>query len=124
MNENQVIAIEDLNVRGMVRNRRLSRAVGDVGVGELRRQLEYKAEWYGRDLYIADRWVPTSKQCSGCGHKFEKLSLSTRTWTCPACGADHGRDINAAKNILVMATAGRAESKACGGVKTPETVAA
>jgi putative transposase len=105
-----MIVIEDLNVAGMVRNRRLPRAISDCGWGEFRRQLEYKCERYGRDLVVIDRWYPSSKTCSACGYLLGELSLGTRQWTCPSCGARHDRDINAAKNILA---AGQAVT-ACG----------
>ncbi|GLW21911.1 transposase [Microbispora amethystogenes] len=108
--EHELIVIEDLNVRGMVRNRSLARAISDAGWGEFRRQLEYKSVRYGRQLIVIDRWYPSSKTCSVCGHLLTALSLSTRHWTCPGCGTRHDRDVNAAKNILV---AGRAVS-ACG----------
>jgi putative transposase len=108
--ENDVIVIEDLNVSGMVRNRRLARAIVDCGWGEFRRQLAYKCERYGRDLVVIDRWYPSSKTCSACGYLLAGLSLGTRQWTCPSCGARHDRDINAAKNILA---AGQAVT-ACG----------
>jgi len=101
---------EDLNVAGLVRNRRLARAIADCGWGEFRRQLEYKCERYGRRLVVIDRWYPSNKTCSACGHLLAQLSLSTRCWTCPCCDARHDRDINAAKNILA---AGRAVT-ACG----------
>jgi putative transposase len=115
--ENDVIVIEDLNVAGLVRNRRLARAISDCGWGEFRRQLEYKCQRYGRELVVIDRWYPSSKACSACGHLLAGLSLSTRHWTCPSCRARHDRDINAAKNILA---AGRAVARgspgdACGG---------
>ena len=101
-----VIVVEDLAVANMVRNRRLAKAISDCGWGEFRRQLEYKAAKAGRHLIVIDRWYPSSKTCSSCGHLLAELSLSTRHWTCPACGTRHDRDINAAKNIL--AAAGRA----------------
>jgi putative transposase len=104
------IVIEDLNVSGMVRNRRLARAISDCGWREFRRQLAYKCERYGRDLVVIDRWYPSSKTCSACGHRLAELSLGTRQWTCPSCGARHDRDINAARNILA---AGQAVT-ACG----------
>ncbi|MEQ4725411.1 RNA-guided endonuclease TnpB family protein [Nonomuraea sp. B19D2] len=111
-----LIAIEDLNVAGMVKNRCLAKAISDCGWGEFRRQLEYKCERYGRHLVVVDRWYPSSKTCSNCGHLLAELSLSTRAWTCPACRTRHDRDINAAKNILA---AGRAVARdnpgdACG----------
>jgi len=100
INESQVIVVEDLNVSGMLRNRRLSRALSDASMGEFLRMLEYKAQWYGRTLIKVDRWFPSSKTCSGCGHKLDELRLDTRHWQCPQCGAEHDRDINAANNIL------------------------
>ena len=102
---NDVIVIEDLAVANMVRNRRLARAISDCGWGEFRRQLEYKCERYGRRLIVIDRWYPSSKTCSACGHLLAELNLSTRHWTCPSCGARHDRDINAAKNILAAGLA-------------------
>jgi putative transposase len=95
----QVIGIEDLNVKGMLGNRRLSRAVSDMSFREFRRQLEYKAAWRGGVVVAADRWFASSKICSACGDKLESLPLSARSWTCPACGVEHDRDINAAKNL-------------------------
>ncbi|WP_182907938.1 RNA-guided endonuclease TnpB family protein [Microbispora sp. H13382] len=108
--DHDLIVIEDLNIKGMVRNRCLARAISDAGWGEFRRQLEYKAQRFGRHLVVIDRWFPSSKTCSACGHLLAELSLSTRHWTCPDCGARHDRDVNAAKNILA---AGRAVP-ACG----------
>lgn len=108
--ENQAIVVEDLNVRGMMRNRYLARAIADAGWSELVRQLAYKCEWYGRDLVKVDRFFPSSKTCSACGLVRESLRLDVRRWTCEACGAEHDRDVNAAKNILA---AGHAVS-ACG----------
>ncbi len=98
-----VIALEDLNVKGMVKNRHLASAIADVGMGEFRRQVEYKARWYRREAVIVNRWAPTSKTCSGCGHRMVKMPLNVRAWTCPSCGAVHDRDVNAAKNILRLA---------------------
>ncbi len=98
-----VIGMEDLNVKGMVKNHHLARAIADVGMGEFRRQVEYKSKWYGREAVIVDRWAPTSKTCSGCGHRRVKMPLKVRIWTCPSCGAVHDRDVNAAKNILRLA---------------------
>ncbi|MEV6980003.1 RNA-guided endonuclease TnpB family protein [Sphaerisporangium sp. NPDC051017] len=105
-----LIVIEDLAVKNMLRNRCLARVISDCGWGEFRRQLEYKTARYGRHLIVIDRWYPSSKTCSACGHLLAELSLSTRTWQCPSCGTRHDRDVNAAKNILA---AGRAVS-ACG----------
>ncbi|TXK39953.1 IS200/IS605 family element transposase accessory protein TnpB [Nonomuraea sp. C10] len=104
--ENQVIAVEDLTVRNMVKNRGLARAVSDASWRELRGMLEYKSAWYGRTLVVVDRWFPSSKLCSACGAQREKMPLNVRDWTC-ACGVVHDRDVNAAKNILA---AGLAES--------------
>ena len=108
--------IEDLNVCGMLGNRHLARAIADCGWGEFRRQLAYKCQRYGRELVVINRWYPSSKTCSACGYLLAELSLSTRKWTCPSCGARHDRDVNAAKNILA---AGRAVARdppgdACG----------
>jgi putative transposase len=114
--ENDIIVIEDLNVSGMVRNRRLARAISDCGWGEFRRQLAYKCERAGRKLVVIDRWYPSSKTCSACGHLLAGLSLSTRHWTCPSCRARHDRDINAAKNIVAAgrAVTGDNPGDACG----------
>jgi putative transposase len=105
-----VIVVEDLVVKNMVRNRKLAKAISDCGWGEFRRQLARKCERAGRDLIVINRWYPSSKTCSACGHLLAELSLSTRHWTCPSCGSRHNRDINAAKNILA---AGQAVT-ACG----------
>ena len=115
--QHDVIVIEDLAVKNMVRNHRLARAIADCGWGEFRRQLDYKCRRYGRDLVVIDRWYPSSKTCSACGRLLAELTLSTRHWTCPSCRARHDRDINAARNILA---AGRAVARgspgdACGG---------
>ena len=100
--ENQTIAVESLVVKNMVRNPKLSRAISDAGWGEMVRQLEYKCQWYGRDLVKIDQWFPSSKRCGSCGHVVEKLPLSLREWDCPKCGVHHDRDINAARNILAV----------------------
>jgi putative transposase len=99
------VAIEDLAVKGWCRTR-LARSMGDAALGELRRQLEYKSAWYGRELRIADRFAPTSKTCSACGTVQADMPLKVRAWTCPDGGAEHDRDVNAAKNILRMAVGG------------------
>jgi putative transposase len=103
--EHDVIAVEDLNVSGMVRNRKLARVISDCGWGEFRSMLEYKCEQRGRTLAVVDRWYPSSKTCSACGHLLASLSLSTRHWACPSCGTRHDRDVNAAKNILAAGQA-------------------
>ncbi|MFF2085573.1 RNA-guided endonuclease InsQ/TnpB family protein [Nocardia sp. NPDC058176] len=102
--ENQVIAIEDLSVRNMVRNRSLARAISDASWSQFRSMLEYKADWYGRTVVAIDRFYPSSKTCSTCGRIADKLSLGIREWACP-CGASHDRDINAAKNIRAVGLA-------------------
>lgn len=104
VSENQVIAVEDLGVRNLVKNRKLARSISDAGWGELVRQLTYKAQWYGRELIKIDRWFPSSKRCGSCGYIVDKLPLSVREWTCQ-CGAIHDRDINAAQNILAAGLA-------------------
>ena len=103
--ENQTIVVEDLNIRGMVKNHSLARAISDASWSELMRQLSYKAEWYGRKLVKVDRFFPSSKTCSACGHLLGKLPLQVRSWECPSCGATHDRDHNAARNILAAGLA-------------------
>ncbi|TVZ02369.1 transposase [Trebonia kvetii] len=116
--DHDVIVIEDLNVSGMVRNRSLAKAISDCGWGEFRRQLEYKAARAGRQLIVIDRFYPSSKTCSACGHLLAELSLSARAWVCPSCGTRHDRDVNAAKNILAAGLA----VTACGAdVRHPGT---
>jgi putative transposase len=105
VHENQVIVVEDLSVASMVRNRKLARVISDVGWGELFRQLKYKSAWYGRDFVKIDRFHPSSKTCSCCGHVLDRLPLGVRHWTCPACEAEHDRDENAARNILAAGLA-------------------
>jgi putative transposase len=100
VHENQVICVESLAVKNMVKNHSLAKAINDVGWGEFVRQLDYKASWYGRTLVKIDRWYPSSKTCSACQHVLETLSLDERFWTCPACGTFHDRDVNAAQNVL------------------------
>jgi putative transposase len=93
------IVVEDLHVAGMVRNRRLARAVSDAGFGEFRRQVEYKTAWSGGRVIVADRWFASSKTCSDCGAVRAKLLLSERTYVCGACGLVTDRDVNAALNL-------------------------
>ncbi|MBR5494947.1 MAG: IS200/IS605 family element transposase accessory protein TnpB [Psychrobacter sp.] len=97
-----VIAIEDLNVKGMVKNRKLSKAISDSSWSTFTTMLNYKAEWYGKALIKVDRWYPSSKTCSGCGHLLTKaeLPLQVRSWNCPSCLQSNDRDINASINIL------------------------
>ena len=119
-----LLVVEDLNVAGMVRNRHLARAISDCGWGEFRRQLAYKCERYGRRPVVTDRWYPSSKTCSACGHRIAELSLSARHWTCPVRRTRHDRDVNAAKNILAagLAVALDTQDHACGaGVRHAET---
>ena len=109
--DNDVIVVEDLAVKNMIRNRSLAKAISDCGWGAFRRMVEYKAARAGRHLVVIDRWYPSSKTCSACGHLLAELSRSTRTWQCPSCDTRHDRDINAAKNILAAGLA----VAACGG---------
>ncbi|MBW4078426.1 MAG: IS200/IS605 family element transposase accessory protein TnpB [Acidobacteria bacterium] len=95
----QILVIEDLNVAGMVRNRHLARSISDAAMGELSRQLLYKARWHGVEVRVADRFFPSSKTCSGCGEVRNDLDLSTRTYSCGTCGLVIGRDLNAAINL-------------------------
>jgi putative transposase len=97
--ENQAIFVEGLNVAGMVQNHNLAKHIVDAAFGEIFRELEYKAKWHGRTYFPLDRFFPSSKLCSSCGHVLDELLLSVREWDCPACGAHHDRDINAAINI-------------------------
>ena len=100
INENQVICMEDLNVKGMLRNHRLAESIAEMNFGEFRRMLEYKARWYNRKIVFVDRYYPSSKTCGHCGYKYKNLTLSVREWDCPECGTKHDRDINAAVNVL------------------------
>ncbi|MHB1525523.1 MAG: IS607 family element RNA-guided endonuclease TnpB, partial [Candidatus Dormibacteria bacterium] len=113
------IVVEDLNVKGMLGNRQLARALSDSGFSEFRRQLSYKCQWYGSELVVADRWFPSSKRCCGCGTVKEELSLSERIYHCQSCGLVLDRDLNAAINLAGWAhpavTASAAETlTACG----------
>jgi putative transposase len=113
--ENQAVVIEDLSVRNMVGNHRLARAISDAAWSELRSMLEYKCDWYGRDLIVIDRWYPSGKTCSACGHLAASMPLNVREWGCANCGARHDRDINAAANIRAAGLA----VLACGGSVRP-----
>lgn len=113
--ENQVICLETLNVKGMLQNHKLAKAISDVGWSEFVRQLEYKATWYGRTIVKIDRWYPSSKTCSACLHVLEELTLDMRSWVCPECGTCHDRDINAAQSILAAGLV----ASACGGTVRP-----
>jgi putative transposase len=99
ISENQAIYVEGLNVAGMVKNHNLAKHIADAAFGEIFRELEYKAMWYGRTYMPLDRFFPSSKLCSSCGHLLDELPLPVREWDCPSCGVHHDRDINAAINI-------------------------
>ena len=99
IDENQVICMEDLNVSGMLKNHKLAESIQELKLGEFRRMLEYKANWYGRKLVFVDRFYPSSKICNHCGYINKKLKLSDRQWVCPDCGEIIERDYNAALNI-------------------------
>ncbi|MFL9935972.1 RNA-guided endonuclease TnpB family protein [Paraburkholderia sp. RL18-103-BIB-C] len=111
INENQVIAIESLAVSNMQKNRCLAKSISDASWSEFTRQLEYKAQWYGRTLVGIDKWYPSSKRCSDCGHTVVKMPLNIRAWTCPECGSIHDRDINAARNVLAAGLAASAHGE-------------
>jgi putative transposase len=104
------VVVEDLHVAGMLRNRRLARAISDTGMAETRRQLAYKTTWYGSRLHVANRWYPSSKTCSGCGWQNPSLPLSERTFTCPSCGMVADRDLNAAINLRHLVAASTSET--------------
>ena len=97
---NDIIVIEDLHTKGMMKNHKLAKSLADASFGEVGRQLEYKSKWYGRQLVKIDRWFPSSKTCSHCAFVNQDLKLSDRDWTCISCGKYHDRDINASINIL------------------------
>lgn len=100
INENQVICLEDLQVKNMLQNHKLAKAISEVSWYEFRRQLEYKAKWYGRTISFVDKWYPSSQICSNCGNNTGKKTLDIREFDCPYCGRHHDRDINASINIL------------------------
>ncbi|WP_329352128.1 transposase [Streptomyces sp. NBC_01261] len=116
VHENQVVVIEDLTVRNLLKNGTLARAVSDAAWTDLRSMLEYKCAWYGRELVVIDRFFPSSKLCGSCGTVRGKLSLNVREWTCEHCGAVHDRDVNAARNILAAGLA----AAACGDGVRPQ----
>lgn len=121
-NSANVVAIEDLNVKGMLGLRSLSKSINDAAFGEFRRQLEYKIQDRGSNLVVVDRFYPSSKICSACGTKAKSLPLSVRAWVCASCGAHHDRDLNAAINLA--RTAGGSSVAACGDTVRPSVLGA
>ena len=118
-NTKAVIVIEELHVAGMLKNHRLAQAIADVGFSECRRQLCYKAEWYGSQVVVADRWYPSSKMCSGCGWVDAELTLADRVFRCrnpeqPACAVVLDRDLNAALKLAKLAGSSSERQNACG----------
>lgn len=99
IDENQIISIEDLNVKGMLKNQNLAKSIQEISLYRFKQILKYKAEWCGRTVIEIDRWFPSSQLCSECGYKYSELTLKEREWKCPQCGHNHHRDLNAAINI-------------------------
>ena len=116
--DNQTIAVEDLAVKNMVKNRKLALSISDASWGELVRQLEYKCDWYGRTLIKIDRWFPISQRCFDGGHIVEKLPQNIREWDCAKCSTHHDRDVNSALNILAALLA----VSVCGAKVRPNRV--
>jgi putative transposase len=117
-----VVVLETLHVAGMVKNHNLARSLNDAAMSELHRQIGYKVARRGGTVIRVDRWAPTSKVCSGCGHRRDDMPLSVRSWTCPECGSEHDRDVNAAKNVLALGrgTASmREDERGSGGAEAP-----
>jgi putative transposase len=115
----ETVVAEDLNVTGMLANRKLARAVADQGFGQVRRMLGYKTTWNGGTLIVADRWYPSSKTCSACGWRKPSLTLAERAFHCEACGLVLDRDVNAARNLLRLAASGAESINACGETVRP-----
>ena len=113
VSDSQVIVLEDLNIKGMVKNRHLSKSISDAGWGMFREFALYKADWYGRDVHKVNRFYPSSKICSNCGHIKHDLKLSERSWVCPKCGTLHDRDENASNNLFLegLKNVGRIRSR-------------
>jgi putative transposase len=107
----RVVVIETLNITGMLKNHCLARSLSDAALSEMHRQIKYKVARRGGTVICVDRWAPTSKVCSGCGHCMGEMSLSVRSWTCADCGSEHDRDVNAAMNLLAL---GRGTASMCG----------
>ena len=128
IDENQAICVETLKVKNMLKNRKLAKHIADAAWGELVRKLSYKATWAGKHLVQIDQWYASSKTCSHCAAKIEGLPLSARQWTCPTCGAEHDRDINAAQNIrqqgILKLKAEGLSVSACGGLRKTGTLPA
>jgi putative transposase len=99
LSENQTIVMEDLNVKGMLKNHKLAKSIQELSLNRFKTILGYKAEWYGREIIEVSRWFPSSKLCGACGYKNQELELKDREWVCPECGTIHDRDLNAANNI-------------------------
>ena len=118
--DNQVVCVESLSVKHMLQNHCLAKAIADVGWGELVKQLQYKATWYGRAVVAIDKFYPSSKRCHACGHLLDSLPLDVRQWTCPECCTVHDRDTNAALNIQAAGLA----VYACGEAVRPGRVKA
>ncbi|HEX8032845.1 MAG TPA: RNA-guided endonuclease TnpB family protein, partial [Ktedonobacterales bacterium] len=110
-----VIVIEDLNVSGLLKNHHLAQAIAAVGFAEFRRQLEYKAQWYGSRVVVVSRWEPSSRRCSRCGQVKAELRLSERTYHCAVCSLTIDRDVNAAINLMQLAGSSSDSQNACGG---------
>lgn len=112
--DNQTIVLENLNVSNMLKNHCLAQAISDMSANEFRRQLEYKAKWYGREIIIADTFYPSSKTCSCCGWKNDNLTLKDRVFKCEICKNEIDRDLNASKNLLKLSTVSSTENYALG----------
>ena len=128
IDENQAVCVETLKVKNMLKNRKLSKHIADASWGELLRKLEYKAAWAGKHLVKIDQWFASSKTCSACGHKSDKMPLDIRKWACPGCHTEHDRDINAAINIrqqgILKLKAEGLSVSACGGMRNTDTLSA
>ena len=116
--------VEDLNVTGMLQLRSLARAVSDASMSELGHQLSYKADWYGLQLVVADRWFPSSKTCHHCSDANTGLTLADRSWACTACGTTHDRDYNAAVNLARWPAQQAATAAPASQARSAEPVAA
>ena len=116
------IGIEDLNIKGMVKNHKLAKSLADAALGEFRRQVTYKSKLAGSNLAVADRFYPSSKLCYCCGHKLDELDLSVREWTCPECKTFHDRDGNASQNLELVAARYAETLNACGEDVRPKPV--